>query len=92
MLPVVHTAVLCKFICKTVLRLSFMHASACLHDPCSVLQGKIPLIVEANNALGSIVAFENSLLAPLAPFGRKLHTVSTNGPLVTICFPHLASS
>jgi hypothetical protein len=34
----------------------------------------VPIIREANNAVASIVAFENSILAPLAPFGRKLQT------------------
>ncbi|CAL8471957.1 g11499 [Coccomyxa elongata] len=35
---------------------------------------EVPLITVANNALGSLVALENSILAPLSPFGRKLHT------------------
>ncbi|BDA47601.1 hypothetical protein COCOBI_10-4500 [Coccomyxa sp. Obi] len=35
----------------------------------------VPFIRVANNALGSLVALENSILAPLSPFGRKLQTM-----------------
>ncbi|EIE23682.1 hypothetical protein COCSUDRAFT_41852 [Coccomyxa subellipsoidea C-169] len=34
----------------------------------------VPIIREVNNVVGSIVALENSILAPLAPFGRKLQS------------------
>ncbi|EIE23681.1 hypothetical protein COCSUDRAFT_66044 [Coccomyxa subellipsoidea C-169] len=35
----------------------------------------VPIIREVNNVVGSIVALENSILAPLAPFGRKLQSL-----------------
>ncbi|KAK9905564.1 hypothetical protein WJX75_002201 [Coccomyxa subellipsoidea] len=34
----------------------------------------VPLIREVNNVVASVVALENSILAPLAPWGRKLQT------------------
>lgn len=42
---------------------------------CWILQKDVPIIREVNNVVGSIVALENSILAPLAPFGRKLQSV-----------------
>ncbi len=39
------------------------------------MQKDVPIIREVNNVVGSIVALENSILAPLAPFGRKLQSV-----------------
>ncbi|KAK9905818.1 hypothetical protein WJX75_006883 [Coccomyxa subellipsoidea] len=37
-------------------------------------QKDVPIIREINNVVGSVVALENSLLTPLAPWGRKLRT------------------
>ncbi|BDA47602.1 hypothetical protein COCOBI_10-4510 [Coccomyxa sp. Obi] len=56
-------------------KMRFLAAVAILATFSSVLADKdVPFIRVANNALGSLVALENSILAPLSPFGRKLQT------------------
>lgn len=52
----------------------------------AVMQKDVPLIREVNNVVASVVALENSILAPLTPWGRKLQTVSRASFLV-LCLP-----
>lgn len=68
---------------------------------CAVQPESVKKVSQINNIFGSIVSFQNALLAPLAPLGRKLQEkdqqndwqtnwLNTNNP-VSMPHQHLMS-